>query len=149
MEDNDKVKDVLEQMETEGEKELNYEGTKTKKNTTGCLIALIIWGIIIFILIKMFTGWWSSLGNSSNKNSNKKPDEVELMTYAQLVLDDNLSNPKYSSYKKDYTFIETGLRYKIEGKVNNEKFWMIIEFVDDSYKEYDLISLQVGNKKIR
>ena len=38
-------------------------------------------------------------------------------------------------------------RYKIEGKVNDEKFNMIIQFIDNTYKEYDLISLQVGNKK--
>lgn len=93
-------------------------------------------GLIVLLVI------WLSSGEN---NTNKKPNDVELMTYAQTVLKDNLSNPKYSSYKDDYTFVDTGLRYKIEGKVNGEKFWMIIEFTNDTYKEYDLISLQVGN----
>ena len=83
---------------------------------------------------------------SSDKSS--EPDEIELMTYAQEVLKDNLISPKYSSYKGDYTFIGTGLRYKIEGKVNNDKFWMIIQFTDNTYTYYDLILLQVGQEMI-
>lgn len=100
-------------------------------------------GLIILICFFIF-----SKGNIENDKI-EKPDEIELMSYAQTVLDDNLINPKYSSYKKDYTFINnTELRYKIEGEVNNEKFWMIIEFIDDTYKDYNLISLQVGNNII-
>lgn len=120
-------------------------------NSTRYVVALIVLAIIILIIFKMFTGWWNSLGDSSASNKSQKPNDIELMSYAQTVLDDNLSNPKYSSYKGDYTFIETGLRYKIEGKVTTngikEKFYIIIEFTDNTYKEYDLISLQVGNKK--
>ncbi len=75
------------------------------------------------------------------------------MSYAQTILDDNLNNPKYSRNKTDYTFVKTNLRYKIEGEVTvnseNQKFYMIIQFVDNTYKKYDLISLQVGNKKIK
>lgn len=88
----------------------------------------------------------SNLGKQNNASS--KPDDVELLTYAQMVLDNKLNNPKYSNYTGDYNFVGTGLRYKIEGKVNNEKFWMIIEFTDETYKEYDLISLQVGKEHI-
>lgn len=100
--------------------------------------------IVLFILLYnwMFADW----GDESERN--KEPDEVELMSYAQIVLEDNLYNPDYSSYKGDYEFVGTGLRRKIEGKVNGEKFWMIIEFTDETYEEYDLISLQVGNDKI-
>lgn len=80
------------------------------------------------------------------------PTDMELMSYAQLVLEDNLNNPTYSRSTSDYTFINTLLRYKIEGDVTvnsiSNKFYMIIEFVDDTYKEYDLISLQVGNNII-
>lgn len=102
-----------------------------------------IFVIVFFILaiLAILTG----CGTESEQN--KKPDEIELMTYAQMVLEDNLYKPTYSSYKGDYEFIGTGLRYKIEGKVNGEKFWMVIEFVDETYEEYDLLSLQVGNKK--
>lgn len=126
------------------------KNTNNKISNTGCFIAIITIGIIIFIFFKVFTIWLDGSGdNSSKSTSNKKPDNIELMSYAQTVLEDNLSNPKYSSYKGDYVFITTGLKYKIEGKVNNENFWMVIEFVDDKYKEYDLISLQVGNKKIQ
>ena len=95
-----------------------------------------------------------SLGSNSNNTSTSsdKPTDIELMSYAQTILQDNLNNPTYSHYKGDYTFINTNLRYKIEGNVtlNNskEKFYMIIEFLDKTYKEYDLISLQVGNDTI-
>ena len=99
-------------------------------------------GLIILLYNLMFGDW----GNTA-KQSNE-PDEIDLMSYAQLVLKDNLNNPKYSNYKEDYDFIGTGLRRKIEGRVNNQDFYIIIEFVDDTYEEYDLISLQVGNNII-
>lgn len=87
------------------------------------------------------------------KHDSIEPSNIDLMSYAQTILDDNLNNPKYSRNKTDYTFVKTNLRYKIEGKVTinseNQKFYMIIQFVDNTYKKYDLISLQVGNKKIK
>jgi len=90
--------------------------------------------------------------NITNIEKNNTPIDMELMSYAQLVLEDNLNNPKYSRSTSDYTFITTLLRTKIEGTVTvnsiSNKFYMIIEFVDDTYKEYDLISLQVGNEII-
>lgn len=117
------------------------------------IVVLLVLGIIGGIMEKTDQ---KETNNINNKVENmtegteniKKPDEIELMSYAQTVLNDNLANPTYSRNKKDYKFIGTGLRYKIEGKVNNENFYMIIEFVDDTYKEYDLISLQVGNEKV-
>ncbi|MBO5348994.1 MAG: hypothetical protein J6A89_04155 [Clostridia bacterium] len=125
------------------------ENNGNSYTTTGCLIFFILVIIIIFFVWKGISGNFST---NNSRNNGGKPDEIELMSYAQTVLKDNLSKPKYSSYKGDYTFIETGLRYKIEGNVtengSTEKFYMIIQFVDDTYKEYDLISLQVGNKKI-
>jgi hypothetical protein len=109
---------------------------------------------IVIVLIGIF--FISSLGSSTDETSKLsdtgKPDDIELMTYAQTVLDDNLNNIKYSRNTSDYTFINTNLRYKIEGKVTvnslNEKFFMIIEFDDESYKSYTLISLQVGDERI-
>lgn len=87
-----------------------------------------------------------------NENKTNTPTNMELMSYAQLVLDDNLNNPKYSRSTSDYKFIQTNLRYKIEGNVEvnsiSNKFYMIIEFTDETYKNYDLISLQVGNETI-
>ena len=87
-----------------------------------------------------------------NENKTNTPTDMELMSYAQLVLDDNLNNPKYSRSTSDYKFIQTNLRYKIEGNVEanstSNKFYMIIEFTDETYKNYDLISLQVGNETI-
>lgn len=87
-----------------------------------------------------------------NENKTNTPTDMELMSYAQLVLNDNLNNPKYSRSTSDYKFIQTNLRYKIEGTVEvnstSNKFYMIIEFTDETYKNYDLISLQVGNETI-
>lgn len=87
-----------------------------------------------------------------NENKTNTPTDMELMSYAQLVLNDNLNNPKYSRSTSDYKFIQTNLRYKIEGNVEvnsiSNKFYMIIEFTDETYKNYDLISLQVGNETI-
>lgn len=87
-----------------------------------------------------------------NENKTNTPTDMELMSYAQLVLDDNLNNPKYSRSTSDYKFIQTNLRYKIEGNVEvnsiSNKFYMIIELTDETYKNYDLISLQVGNETI-
>ena len=89
---------------------------------------------------------------TENENNTNTPTDMELMSYAQLVLDDNLNNPKYSRSTSDYEFIQTNLRYKIEGTVTvnstSNKFYMIIEFTDDTYKNYNLISLQVGNETI-
>lgn len=89
--------------------------------------------------------------NENNTNTNT-PTDMELMSYAQLVLDDNLNKPKYSRSTSDYKFVQINLRYKIEGNVEvnstSNKFYMIIEFTDETYKNYDLISLQVGNETI-
>lgn len=89
--------------------------------------------------------------NENNTNTNT-PTDMELMSYAQLVLDDNLNKPKYSRSTSDYKFVQTNLRYKIEGNVEvnstSNKFYMIIEFTDETYKNYDLKSLQVGNETI-
>ena len=89
--------------------------------------------------------------NENNTNTNT-PTDMELMSYARLVLDDNLNKPKYSRSTSDYKFVQTNLRYKIEGNVEvnstSNKFYMIIEFTDETYKNYDLISLQVGNETI-
>lgn len=82
------------------------------------------------------------------------PDELELMSYSQTVLQDYFPNCKYSRNTSDYTFVKTNLRYKIEGKVtvdskhSEEDFYMIINFVNENYTSYDLISLQVGDEKI-
>lgn len=96
-----------------------------------------------------------SVEDESNYNSDfSGPDEVELMSYAQTVLTDFFPECEYSHNKVDYVFVQTGLRYKIEGKVSitedssPENFYMIINFVDENYDYYDLISLQIGDEII-
>lgn len=124
------------------------ETSKGKNSNLGCIVFFILFAITVFFVWKIIFGNPST----STIGKNGKPDEVELMTYAQTILDDNLSNPKYSSNKSDYTFVETKLRYKIEGNVTEngikQRFYMIIEFDDENYKDYKLISLQVGNNRI-
>lgn len=158
MDKDEEVKEVLKQIAEEEENTKVKKENKKEQTNTGCLIAFILIAIIIFLAFKGFQSFWNSLGSEqtnsgyTSSSSNNEPDDIELMSYAQTVLKDNLSNPKYSSNKSDYTFIKTNLRYKIEGKVTvngvKENFYMIIKFIDDTYKEYDLVSLQVGNKKI-
>lgn len=121
---------------------------------------VILLGTIIIIIY--FLVLYNGLDNNSNiKNNNttiqntentteiSEPSNLEIMSYSQTVLDEYVDNPSYSRDENDYNIItNTNLRYKIEGKVNNEKFWLIIEFTDNTYKEYDVISLQVGNEKL-
>ncbi len=82
------------------------------------------------------------------------PSELELMSYSQTVLEDFFPKCKYSRNESDYKFVKTNMRYKIEGAVSvdssyaSENFYMIIQFLDEKYETYDLISLQVGNDVI-
>ncbi len=107
---------------------------------------------ILLIILITLTGCSSSHISNNTITTSSVPTDIELMSYTQTVLEDNLNNPSYSSNTSDYKFVNTLLRYKIEGSVTEnsvtDKFYMIIEFVDDTYKEYDLISLQVGNNII-
>ena len=109
---------------------------------------IIFIGIVLIWFMIVLTG----CASQTKKENGGAPSDIELMSYAQTILDDNLISPKYSSNTKDYTFTQTGLRYKIEGRVTTEglsqKFYIVINFTDSKYTEYDLISLQVGNKKI-
>lgn len=105
--------------------------------------------VIIVILGIIIWNWLGKTSNNDTETTNGEPTNMEVMAYAQTVLDRELNNPSYSRDERDYNIVnnEGTLRYKIEGKVNSEKFWMIIQFTDNTYKEYDLISLQVGNQK--
>lgn len=103
-------------------------------------------GMIVMLIIVWLLFFES--GSKSEETSNKEPSNIELMSYTQTVLEDKITNPNFSNNTKDYNFIGTGLRYKIEGIVNGEKFYLIINFVNEDYKEYDIVSLQVGSKKI-
>jgi hypothetical protein len=86
--------------------------------------------------------------------TSKGPDDIELMSYAQTVLENFFPECKYSRRKDEYTFVNTNLRYKIEGEISKtkdetpEKFYMIIAFTNEEYESYDLISLQVGDELI-
>ena len=101
---------------------------------------------IIILICFYFLVFGARKDTEQTSDIEGKPSNIELMSYAQTVLDDKMNSPRYSSDVKNYKFIETGLRYKIEGTVNDEKFFLILEFKNDKYKEYNVISLQVGNK---
>lgn len=85
----------------------------------------------------------------------KTPDDIELMTYSQTVIDDYYPSAEYSKNKADYKFVQTNLQYKIEGQIStdgvseNQDFYMIIEFTDDTFSEYDLVSFQVGDTELK
>lgn len=107
--------------------------------------------ILLFLSICVFYG----CGSSSEKTvASKEPDEIALMCYAQVVLKDFFPGCEYAQDLDDYQSVGTGLRYKIEGDVaisenyKMERFYMIIQFTDEEYDTYDLISLQVGDDKI-
>ena len=111
--------------------------------------------VIIVFLIAIFIIWFNITTSSNSNNVNNssatqtsEPDDATIVAYAQGFLRDYLINPQYEYGTYNYNIIKTLKRYKIEGKVNNENFWMIIEFTDDNYQEYQLISLQIGNEII-
>lgn len=103
------------------------------------------------IIIVSLLGCGSS---SENDSASKKPDDIALMSYAQTVLKDLYPDCEYSHEKSDYKFAGDKLRYKINGDVALSKnsaiepFYMIIQFIDEHYDTYDLISLQIGDEKI-
>lgn len=84
----------------------------------------------------------------------EQPNEIELMTYAQTVLEDYYPNCEYSHNKADYKIVKTDLRYKIEGEISVSKaamptpFYLIIQFTNEEYDTYDLISLQLDDEII-
>lgn len=88
---------------------------------------------------------------TDGKDKDSAPNEIELMSYAQTVIKDYYPSPKFPAYKDEYNFVSTGLRSKIEGKVSidgvseYQRFWIIIEFTDETYTEYNLVSLQIGD----
>lgn len=80
-----------------------------------------------------------------------EPDDIEIVSYAQTVIKDFYPDSKFPfGATKEYKVVKTNLKYKIEGTFKENKnasyedFCMIIEFLDDKYETYDLISLQVG-----
>lgn len=84
-----------------------------------------------------------------------EPDNIELVSYAQTVIEEFYPDSKFPlNSTREYKVVKTALRYKIEGTFKETKdasyedFCMIIEFVDDKYETYDLISLQIGKTTI-
>ena len=105
----------------------------------------------------------SSTKSNSNKNASSKndkkdkvpsnaPSKIDLISYAQVVLEDFYPSPKFPAGKDSYNCPGTGLRYKIEGQISvdgksaYQNFYVIIEFVNDTYTEYDLVLAQVGKE---
>lgn len=91
---------------------------------------------------------------AANNNVSRGLTNLELMSYAQTVLEDFYPKCEYSRNSRDYTFVNTDLKYKIEGNVSisknssEQKFCMLLKFIDEKYEQYDLILLQVGNDVI-
>lgn len=91
---------------------------------------------------------------SSKKEKSTKsedaPGKIELISYAQTVLEDYYPSAKFPADKNSYNCPGTNLRYKIEGEISTDgknayqPFYVIIEFTNTSYSEYDLISASVG-----
>ena len=144
---------------------------KYKKFNTPCRVILSILCFLFMLFFILGSDPNSSANSSSSSSSQKQsdsnddskdakkqekensniPDKIALMTYAQIVIEDYYPSPKFPASKDEYDVVSTGLRSKIEGKVSvdgtseYQRFWVIIEFTDDTYKEYNLISLQIGN----
>ena len=132
---------------------------KKIKRKYGCLLPIVSL-IVIFALIGAISSCFSS--GSDDIGSNKaattesinenEPDKIELMSYAQTVLDDYYPSAKYSRNKDEYNCVGSYPRYKVEGEVSvdgmqeYQPFYMIMEFSDETYTEYELISLQVGDE---
>lgn len=84
-----------------------------------------------------------------------EPRNSEIVAYAQTVIKDFYPDSKFPlDSTSEYEVVKTALRYKIEGtfkenkNASYEEFCMIIEFSDDKYETYDLISLQIGKTTI-
>lgn len=94
----------------------------------------------------------SSKNDKKDKDSSNVPSKIDLISYAQVVLEDFYPSPKFPAGKDSYNCPGTGLRYKIEGQISvdgksaYQNFYVIIEFVDDTYTEYDLVLAQVDKE---
>lgn len=84
-----------------------------------------------------------------------EPTNIEIVAYAQTVIKDFYPDCKFPfASTREFNVVKTGLRYKIEGTFKENKnasyedFWMIIEFLDNKFEIYDLISLQVGKTMV-
>ena len=121
---------------------------KRKKFNKKMMIVLIVLFTIIFGLIALI--------NSGDKEPDSKiPTDQELVSYAQVVVNDYFDNPSYPSLTEDYIIVppsDTNLRSKIKGDVvinsNKETFQIIIEFVDSNFEQYDLKYFSLGNDVI-
>jgi len=60
-----------------------------KVDGVSILITIIILGAIVLFI---WNGLGKLFGSSSSSSSSGKPTDIELMSYAQTVLQDNLSN---------------------------------------------------------
>lgn len=90
----------------------------------------------------------------AQKENKDLPSDIEIISYAQTVLEDYYPKCKLPSGVKEYEITNTALRYKIEGEMHRtkesvlEEFVMIIEFEDESCETYFLVSLQIGDDVI-
>ena len=134
---------------TKEEEKERIKKIEEQSKTTGCIITAILLVVIIGIIFNPFKNKDST---RSTNSKNDIPTNTEIVSYAQTVLSKEVPLAKYSYGTSEYNVIGTDFRYKIEGTVtlnnSSEKFTIIIEFTDETYTEYDLKSLQIGDNKI-
>lgn len=112
---------------------------KKKNKTSGCLIALVMWAIFIYFIIKIFTGWWNDLDTNNNNSSNTSNDyKIEAYAMSQEFIEDYLIAPSTAKFPwySSINVIQTGNRYKVEAYVDSQndfggtirtKYYMILE----------------------
>ena len=108
-------------------------------------------GSIVFVIFAIFL--ISIINNSDNSSEQDSPDVIAAAKY---VLTQEVTNAKTIYDESEYQVTEkmngNELSYRIKGPVivNNksEEFYMIIEYEDNTYKNYKLKYLKVGNTEI-
>ncbi|MFR5876360.1 MAG: hypothetical protein ACLUFN_07710 [Eubacterium sp.] len=124
----------------------------------GCLRVFVIVLVIILAITCIV-----KISNKSDENARDNtiqnetieiPDEVELITYSERVLEDEFGNAEFSwlDYYNTVSPKNGSLKAKVEGSayINDIKhqFTLIIEFTNETYKNYDVKYLQVDDTEI-
>ena len=122
------------------------EETKEKQeqnnntNNTGCIIALIIFAIFIYIIWKGISGLFSV--DESVSNGDIKDYRINAYVMSQDFIEDYLVSPStadFPSYSA-INVIQTGNRYKVEAYVDSQNllggtvrtnYYMILERSED------------------
>lgn len=93
-----------------------------------------------------------SMGKTKSATANK-PDFIELISYAETILEDATEMPvDVSTREPDWDISEVGLRYVLESVVDIDgtptNVIVKIEFDDDKYESYTVFQLKVNGVDI-